>query len=152
MSLGKRTKLGVLSGQREKRAGSRAVEQLQIKIGELSDPVSSLSGGNAQKVIIAKWLMNEPSVVLLDDPTKGVDIGAKAEIYRIIRELADNGTTIVLNSSEDRELVTLCDRVLVMFEGKIVKELIGDDITEESLVSSALQISADVEAKEESNE
>lgn len=152
VSLGKRTMLGVISAAREKQAATRAIEQLQIKIGELADPISSLSGGNAQKVIIAKWLMNEPSVVLLDDPTKGVDIGAKAEIYRLVRELASTGTTIVLNSSEDRELVTLCDRVLVMFEGEIVKELVGDEISEESLVSSALQISAEVEAEESASD
>jgi len=90
--------------------------------------------------VFGKWLLTEPSVVLLDDPTKGVDVGAKAEIYRIIRRLADEGATVVINSSEDRELVTVCDRVLVLFEGAVRAELVGDEITEQRLVEAALVI------------
>ncbi len=139
-SLRARSRAGLLSGARERAAAQSMVEALAIKIGELGDPVSSLSGGNAQKVVFGKWLLTEPVVVLLDDPTKGVDVGAKAEIYRIIRRLADAGATVIINSSEDRELVTVCDRVLVMFEGAIHAELVGDEITEERLVQAALRI------------
>lgn len=148
VSLWRRVLAGVgISPRREREAAAQAVDDLGIVIGSLGNPISSLSGGNAQKVIIAKWLMNQPEVILLDDPTKGVDIGAKAEIYQIVRNLAAEGKTILINSSEDRELVTLCDRVLVMFEGRVVTELSGDEITEENLVSSALLISAEIDAE-----
>lgn len=135
-----RARLGALSARRERRAAASMVDALGIRIGGLDDPVSSLSGGNAQKVVFGRWLLDEPTVVLLDDPTKGVDVGAKAEIYRIIRRLADGGATVLINSSEDRELVTVCDRVLVLFEGAVRAEIVGDDITEQRLVEAALRI------------
>jgi ribose transport system ATP-binding protein len=143
VSLWRRTMARVgISMRRERSVAREAVEQLAIRIGSLEDPVSSLSGGNAQKVIVAKWLLSEPEVILLDDPTKGVDVGAKAEIYQIIRSLASEGRTIIINSSDDRELAVLSDRVLVLFEGAVVAELSGDEIDEQSLVSSALLVSA----------
>lgn len=134
-----------ISMRRERSAARDAVERLAIRIGSLDDPVSSLSGGNAQKVIVGKWLLSEPVVILLDDPTKGVDVGAKAEIYEIIRALAGEGCTILINSSDDRELAVLSDRVLVLFEGAVVAELKGAEIDEEHLVSSALVVSARVD-------
>lgn len=141
VSLGRRLTAGfAISGKRERDAAQSMVERLAIKIGRLSDPVSSLSGGNAQKVIIAKWLLNDPQVILLDDPTKGVDIGAKAEIYRLIDELTAQGATVVFNSSDDRELAEVSDRVLVMFEGQVRRELVGHEVTYDNLVSSALLI------------
>lgn len=139
-SMRKRAAFGLLRPGRERAASQRMVDELSIKVGSLAEPVSSLSGGNAQKVVFGKWLLNEPDVILLDDPTKGVDIGAKAEIYRIIRGLVRAGTTVIINSSEDRELVTLCDRVLVMFEGNIRAEIRGSEISEERLVQAALRI------------
>nr|NLD41528.1 sugar ABC transporter ATP-binding protein [Actinomycetales bacterium] len=148
VSLWRRTIAGAISMRRERAAARTSVEQLAIKIGSLADPVSSLSGGNAQKVIVAKWLQNNPEVILLDDPTKGVDVGAKAEIYQIIRDLAAQGKVILLNSSEDRELAALSDRVLVMYEGRVVSELAGAEITEARLVSEALLISEEVGAGE----
>lgn len=147
-----RSRFGLLAAGRERAAAQSMVEALAIKMGELSDPVSSLSGGNAQKVVFGKWLLTEPGVVLLDDPTKGVDVGAKAEIYRIIRRLADAGATVIINSSEDRELVTVCDRVLVMFEGAIHAELVGDEITEQRLVQAALLIGQDAPTAAEQGE
>lgn len=146
-SLGRRAVAGIalrLSAERD--AGREMVEALSIKIGSLSDPISSLSGGNAQKVVVGKWLLNEPDIILLDDPTKGVDVGAKAEIYTIIRNLAARGCAVLLNSSEDRELVTLCDRVLVFYEGRIVSELSGQ-ITEERLVSEALLVGGELDVE-----
>ncbi len=143
VSLWRRTMAGFgISMRRERSAAREAVERLAIRLGSLDDPVSSLSGGNAQKVIVAKWLLSDPVVILLDDPTKGVDVGAKAEIYQIIRTLAAEGCTIVINSSDDRELAVLSDRVLVLFEGAVVAELEGEEIDEERLVSSALLVSA----------
>lgn len=139
----RRSRAGVLSPRVERTAAARMVDALAIKIGSLSDAVSSLSGGNAQKVVFGKWLLGEPGIVLLDDPTKGVDVGAKAEIYRIIRKLADDGATVIINSSEDRELVTVCDRVLIMYEGAVRQQLVGDEITEDRLVASALRIGSE---------
>ncbi|WP_210505547.1 sugar ABC transporter ATP-binding protein [Naasia sp. SYSU D00057] len=129
-----------ISMRRERGVAADAVQRLSIKIGGLDDPVTSLSGGNAQKVVIAKWLLNEPAVVLLDDPTKGVDISAKAEIYAIVRELADSGVAVILNSSDDVELAELCDRVIVLYEGRIRTQLVGDEITSDRLVAAALLI------------
>lgn len=142
-SQSRRSRLGVLAPRGERTAAASMVEALGIKIGSLADPVSSLSGGNAQKVVFGKWLLGDPGIVLLDDPTKGVDVGAKAEIYRIIRKLAAGGATIIINSSEDRELVTVCDRVLIMYEGGVHAQLVGDEITEDRLVASALKIGSD---------
>ncbi|WP_099333081.1 sugar ABC transporter ATP-binding protein [Actinomyces minihominis] len=123
---------------REKQAAGAEVDRLQIKIGSLRDAVSTLSGGNQQKIVLGKWLMNDPRVVLLDDPTKGVDVGAKAEIYEIIRTLAASGVTVILNSSDDQELVALCDRVFVLYEGEVVTVLNGSEVTQDNLVSAAL--------------
>ncbi|WP_053206074.1 sugar ABC transporter ATP-binding protein [Jiangella muralis] len=124
----------------ERRAATSMVERLRIKIGSLADPVSTLSGGNQQKVVIGKWLLDRPRVVLLDDPTKGVDVAAKEEIYAIIRGLAADGAVVILNSSDNRELTELSDRVLVLFEGAVAEELGADAISERRLVSSALRL------------
>jgi ABC-type sugar transport system ATPase subunit len=118
---------------------------MSIKIGSLDHPVSSLSGGNQQKVVIAKWLPANPKVVLLDDPTKGVDVGAKAEIYSIVRALTEQGVAVLFNSSDDIELEELADRVLVMYEGNIVDELVGEQITHSALVAAALRVDEDPE-------
>lgn len=143
VSLPQRVKAGMFVSMRgEQRTAQAEVDRLRIKIGDLADQVSSLSGGNQQKVVIGKWLLDDPAVVLLDDPTKGVDIGAKAEIYQIIRELTAKGVGVILNSSDDEELLELCDRVLVMYEGRIVDRLEGAEITKDSLVASALRVGA----------
>jgi len=118
----------------------RAIEQLQIKIGDASDPVSTLSGGNQQKVVIAKWLATDPDVILLNDPTRGIDVGTKQEIYRLMRELADAGASILFYSTDYEELIGCCDRVAVMYDGRIVRELEGDAINERNLIASALNI------------
>ncbi|MBF8189626.1 sugar ABC transporter ATP-binding protein [Nonomuraea sp. K274] len=129
-----------LGAAAERRAARSMVERLRIKIGSLADPVSTLSGGNQQKVVIGKWLLDRPRVVLLDDPTKGVDVAAKEEIYAIVRGLADDGAVVILNSSDNRELTELSDRVLVLFEGAVAEELSAEAITENRLVSSALRL------------
>jgi ribose transport system ATP-binding protein len=100
--------------------------------------VAELSGGNQQKVVLARWLLRDCKVLLLDEPTRGVDVGAKAEIYRVIRTLADGGLALLLVSSELNELVGLCDRVLVVREGRIVAELSGDQLSEEKILEEAL--------------
>jgi len=114
---------------------------LNLVMASLLEPVSSLSGGNAQKVVIGKWLMRQPGLLLLDDPTKGVDVGTKAEFYGLLTRLCDEGKTIIFYSSDDEELVGLCNRVLVLHDGSIKTELAGETLTKENLVSASLGVS-----------
>jgi ribose transport system ATP-binding protein len=103
-------------------------------------PAGALSGGNQQKVVIGKWLMMAPRILLLNDPTRGIDVGTKQEMYQLLRALANDGAGILFYSTDYDELVGCCDRVLVMYDGAIVRELVGADITERALVSSALNL------------
>jgi ribose transport system ATP-binding protein len=125
---------------RTRQAIERAIEQLRIKIGDASDPVSTLSGGNQQKVVLAKWLTTNPDVILLNDPTRGIDVGTKQEIYRLMRELAEQGACILFYSTDYEELIGCCDRVAVMYDGRIICELEGEAITERNLIAGALNI------------
>jgi ribose transport system ATP-binding protein len=118
---------------------TRVGSSLNLKMAGLEEPVSSLSGGNAQKVVIGKWLMRDPQVLLLDDPTKGVDVGTKAEFYALLTRLSsEEGKTVLLYSSDDEELIGLCDRVLVMYDGNIRTELAGDTLTKQNLIGASL--------------
>jgi ribose transport system ATP-binding protein len=121
-------------------AVSEAIRRLSIKIGDPADPVSTLSGGNQQKVVIAKWLMTKPGIILLNDPTRGIDVGTKQEIYRLLRDLADQGACILYYSTDYEELIGCCDRVAVMYGGRIIRELEGTDLNERNLIASALNI------------
>ena len=112
-------------------------DRLSLKRGSIEQPVSSLSGGNQQKVAIAKMLSVNPRIIFLDEPTRGVDVGAKAEIHRILRDLARSGVGVVVVSSELPELIGLCDRVLVVREGLISGEVDGDALTEENIMRLA---------------
>jgi ribose transport system ATP-binding protein len=129
-----------IDGHSERRAVDEAIERLRIKVGAKSDAVSTLSGGNQQKVVIAKWLMTEPKIILLNDPTRGIDVGTKQELYRLMRELADQGAAILFYSTDYDELIGCCDRVAIMYDGRIIRELAGDDLTETNIVESALNI------------
>jgi ribose transport system ATP-binding protein len=133
------SRYGTLLNMRGARNDSEEVSQgLRLKMGSLDDPVSSLSGGNAQKVVLGKWLMRDPKVLLLDDPTKGVDVGAKGEFYKILTDLRQRGVAILLHSSDDEELLGLCDRVLVMRDGAVRRELSGGDLNKSALVSASV--------------
>ena len=127
---------------KERAAVERGIARLQIKIGAPGDAVSTLSGGNQQKVVIAKWLMTEPRIILLNDPTRGIDVGTKQELYRLMRELADQGAAILFYSTDYDELIGCCDRVAIMYDGRIVRELEGDELTETNIIASALNIDA----------
>jgi len=118
----------------------RMVRQLSIKAPDLDDAVGTLSGGNQQKVVIAKWLLNAPRIILLNDPTRGIDVGTKQEIYLLLRQLAAAGAAVLLYSTDYAELIGCCDRVAVFFDGRIVRWLQGDQLTEHALVASALNI------------
>ncbi len=109
-------------------------EGLRIKMGDMEDLITSLSGGNQQKVVLAKWLMANPRVLILDNPTQGVDVGAKEEIYGIIHELAKAGVAIVVLSSEAQEIIRICDSSIVMFHGRQVGTVAGEDMTEQNIM------------------
>ena len=126
--------LGVLNSAQETQQAADLGRMLNLKCGKLSDPVSSLSGGNQQKVAIAKMLSINPKLIILDEPTRGVDVGAKCEIHRILRALAAQGVGIVVISSELPELIGLCDRVAVVREGRISGEVSGAQMTEENIM------------------
>jgi ribose transport system ATP-binding protein len=130
----------VIDRTAEKNAVDGMVKKLQIKVGSVADPVATLSGGNQQKVVIAKWLLTGPRILLLNDPTRGIDVGTKEEIYRLLRELADAGTSIILYSTDYDELIGCCDRVLILYGGQIVRTLEGDAITETNIVASSFNL------------
>jgi ribose transport system ATP-binding protein len=111
--------------------------QLSVRTTDVFKPVGQLSGGNQQKVAIAKWLVNGPKVFLLDEPTRGVDVGAKSEIYGVIEKLAENGAAVLFISSELEEILRVSDRVLVMHEGRISGELGSDQLSEASVMQLA---------------
>jgi ribose transport system ATP-binding protein len=123
---------------RAKRDAAQTSASLNLKMAGLEEPVSSLSGGNAQKVVIGKWLMRGPQVLLLDDPTKGVDVGTKAEFYALLTRLCIEGKSILFYSSDEEELVGLCDRVLVLHDGRVRAELSGNSLTKQNLIAASL--------------
>ena len=127
----------LVSGRRRKALAERAVRDLAIKTAGVDIPVGQLSGGNQQKVVIGRWLQSRPKVLILDEPTRGVDVGARAEIHRLIRSLTERGMAVLVISSEPDELPDLCDRVLVMAEGRIVCELEGDQVTRHAIISAS---------------
>ncbi|MDL2401921.1 sugar ABC transporter ATP-binding protein [Rhizobium mayense] len=133
---------GVIDRAAEAERIDELLKLLAIKAATIDMPVGALSGGNQQKVVIAKWLMNRPKIVLLNDPTRGIDVGTKQEIYVLLRELAEAGVALIFYSTDYDELIGCCDRVLVMYDGKIVRVLEGSDINERELIGSALNIGA----------
>ncbi|EJN00027.1 ABC-type sugar transport system, ATPase component [Phyllobacterium sp. YR531] len=129
--------LGLINAQDEAQLARDFAQRLNIRMGSIDAPVSSLSGGNQQKVAIAKQLAVQPKVILMDEPTRGIDVGAKSEIHLLLRELARSGIGIIVISSELPELLGLCDRVLVVREGAIAGELNVDEMTEEAVIRLA---------------
>ena len=115
----------------------KIVRDLAIKTQSIDMAVGQLSGGNQQKVVIGRWLLRQPKVLILDEPTRGVDVGARAEIHRLVRDLALNGMAVIVISSEPDELPDLADRVLVMADGRIVKELHGDALSRNAIVAAS---------------
>jgi ribose transport system ATP-binding protein len=134
------SRAGMIDRSAEGRAIDKMIAALSIKVGKVGLPVASLSGGNQQKVVIGKWLMTAPRIILLNDPTRGIDVGTKQEIYGLLRRLADAGAAIVFYSTDYAELIGCCDRVLVLYDGKVKRTLIGEEITEKALIASALNL------------
>ena len=129
---------GIVRRGIEKALASDSVRKLRIRLASLRQPIGELSGGNQQKAILARWLLTDPAVLILDEPTRGIDIGVKAEFYDMIGELAASGRAILLISSELPELLALCDRVLVMAEGRLTANIPRADATQESIMSAAV--------------
>jgi ribose transport system ATP-binding protein len=142
LALKRFVRLGFLNSRRETDIVGTQLEELAVKAPNMDTGVSSLSGGNQQKVVLSRALLSQPDLVVADEPTQGVDVGARAEIYRILRSVADAGTPVVVNSSDALELEGLCDRVLVMSRGQVVAELKGADVTEDRIVSAAVSATA----------
>ena len=129
-----RNAIGILQGKKENGIATALSERLRIKAESIETDVFSLSGGNQQKVVIAKWFNADAKVIIMDEPTRGVDIGTKAEIYLLINQLAEQGYTILLISSEMMELMGMCDRLLVMNEGRMKGELKREDFSEKNIM------------------
>ena len=135
--LGRHSRAGVVDHPVLRKLTQEAIARLSIKVNGPDSIVGGLSGGNQQKVLLARWLEIQPKVLLLDEPTRGVDVGAKAEIYRIINDLAASGVAVVVISSELPEIIGICDRVVVMREGVITGECQGQDINQEKIMTLA---------------
>jgi ABC-type sugar transport system ATPase subunit len=130
---------GLISRRREWQLAGQTANRLAVKTSGLSAPVTSLSGGNQQKCILGRWLQTRPQVLLLDDPTRGVDVGAKAELYRLIDGLVREGIGVIMTSSELPELLTVCDRILVLSEGRLTASFTRAEATEHKIMEAATQ-------------
>jgi ribose transport system ATP-binding protein len=138
-NLGAVSSAGLMQAGAEADAARRMVADLQIRLASIDQPVRELSGGNQQKVVLGKWLLREPKVLLLDEPTRGVDVGAKAEIHALLERMAAQGLAVLVVSSDLRELMGLCDRLLVMSRGVLTGTLPREEFDEETILAMAYQ-------------
>jgi len=132
------SRIGLISTKKESAIAAKYVEEFSIKTPSIEQLVMNLSGGNQQKVALAKCLSTNPKVLILDEPTKGIDVGAKKEIHTLIKELAKSGMGVIIVSSELPEIIGMCHRVLVIREGKLIKQFGKDELTEEGLMHAAV--------------
>jgi rhamnose transport system ATP-binding protein len=130
-------RFGLINGRAERRVAEEWSKRLQVKTGSQDYAVSTLSGGNQQKVVIAKWLATEPKLLIVDEPTRGIDIGTKAEVHRLLSDLAGRGIAILMISSELPEVLGMADRVLVMHEGRITAQFSREEATAERVMHAA---------------
>ncbi len=136
-SLERISQAGVINKNEEIKRSEQFVRELRTKTPSLEQRVGNLSGGNQQKVVIAKWLLTSPKVLFLDEPTRGIDVGAKVEIYNIMNKLVDQGVCVVMISSELPEVLGMSDRILVIHEGHLTGSFSRDEATEEKVMYSA---------------
>ncbi|MCY3022199.1 MAG: ATP-binding cassette domain-containing protein [Planctomycetota bacterium] len=129
---------GLISAGKENEITDRYIEQLRIKVSSREQVTRNLSGGNQQKVVLAKWLAILPRVLILDEPTRGIDVGAKAEVHKIIADLADEGVSILVISSELPEILNISDRILVMHEGRLTGDMPREEASEERVMKAAV--------------
>jgi ribose transport system ATP-binding protein len=138
-SLGAFSRGGFLNRAAEKRRALELTTSLDVRPSGVTRAVRTLSGGNQQKVVLARWLLRECRVLLLDEPTRGVDVGARTEIYQLVRSLADSGVAVVVVSSEVEEVLGLADRVLVVREGEVVHEAAATDLDESTVLDLVME-------------
>jgi len=131
------SKRGIINAKKHEETFEEQKRALRLKMGNFTDSITSLSGGNQQKVVLAKWLASDPKLLILDNPTQGVDVGAKEDIYDIILQLAGSDIAIVVLSSEASEIIRVCDRALVMYHGVIQGEVAGEEMNEQNIMSLA---------------
>jgi rhamnose transport system ATP-binding protein len=137
-SLGRLRRAGLIRAGAERAMAADWAARLKIRYGRLTDPVAMLSGGNQQKVVLAKWLGRRPSVLIVDEPTRGIDVGTKAEVHRLLADLARDGVAVLMISSELPEVLGVSDRILVMREGRLVAEIAREAASEEAVMSAAM--------------
>ena len=124
----------MLRGRQIRRIVAEYIARMNIKVSSAQQRIDSLSGGNQQKVIISRWLANDPKLLICDEPTRGIDVGSKSEIHAMLVDLAKKGLSVLLISSEMPELLSICDRILVMHNGRITGELSHEEATEERIL------------------
>ena len=135
---------GIIDNNAEVIAANEYIEKLRTKCTSIEQNVGNLSGGNQQKVLVSKWMFADPEIMILDEPTRGIDVGAKYEIYCIINQLVAEGKSILLISSELPELIGMCDRIYIMNEGRMVGEVSGEEATQERIMGQILKTSKGV--------
>lgn len=140
------SKSGVISKKKQAEIANKYIESLQIKTPNPDQPVKLLSGGNQQKVILARWLCTNPRLIILDEPTRGIDIGAKAEIENLISELADDGISVLLISSDMPELIRNSDRIVVLNDGNVMKELTGEEMTQDNIMKAITEKKIEIDS------
>ncbi len=145
-SLRRLTRMGLLLGRTERAFAADWTGRLQVKYSRITSPVTFLSGGNQQKVVLAKWLSRRPALLIIDEPTRGIDVGTKAEVHRLIESQAREGVAVLMISSELPEVLSLADRILVMHEGRLAAELSHDEATEEKIVAAGTGQASSVQA------
>ena len=136
-SLHKLTKLGFINGRKNAELAEEYREELRIKVPSVKQMVVNLSGGNQQKVVLAKTLAADPDIIIFDEPTKGIDVGAKQEIYNLMKKLSEEGKAIIMISSDMEEILGMSDRILVLHEGRLSGELQRDEFSQEAVLELA---------------
>src|SRR6476659_8268111 len=136
-SLGRVQRGGLIRRGSERRFAKDWALRLQLKYGKLTNPVWTLSGGNQQKVVLAKWLARKPTLLIVDEPTRGIDVGTKAEVHRLLSELAAQGVAVLMISSELPEVLGMADRIVVLFEGRVMREFARAEASEDAIMHAA---------------
>ena len=137
---------GLIPHGAERRFARDWALRLQLKYGRLTNPVWTLSGGNQQKAVLAKWLARRPRLLIVDEPTRGIDVGTKAEVHRLLSELAAQGVAVLMISSELPEVLGMADRVIVLFEGRVTGEFTRAEATEDAIMHAATGIAEEAAA------
>lgn len=142
-TLGQLFRRGRIPARIDRRQAAEISRKMSVKAPSLEAPIEALSGGNQQKIVLGKWLQTDPAVLLLDEPTQGVDIAAKAEIHHLVDEAASRGVAVLVCSSDEAELERLCDRAVVLRHGRVMREFNGDEIQTRRLVHTSLGLADD---------